>query len=219
MHSWRGEFHAADELAEEHITLARAHGFPFWLAVGTIRQGWAVVAQGHPEIGVTQMRQGWTALQATGTKLALAGLLSEFAWALGATGEGGAGLALIAEALTKAHNTGEHLHTAELYRLKGTLLHLSNICRLASTVSTPEAGSQTPDANAEEYVQQAIQIARRQCAKALELRATVSLGRLWQQQGKGCQARQMLAQVYGWFTAGLATADLQDAKALLDTLS
>ena len=83
---------------------------------------------------------------------------------------------------------------------------------------THNAGSQTPDANAEEYFQQAIQIARCQCAKSLELRATVSLGRLWQQQGKRCQARHMLTQVYSWFTEGLATTDLQDAKALLDAL-
>ncbi len=216
--SWRGESRVAGELAEEHRALACAHGFPFWLAVGTIRQGWAMVTQGYPEIGVTQMRQGWAALQATGTKLALAGLLSEFAWALGAAGEVGAGLALIAEALTKVHDTGEHLHAAELYRIKGALLHLSSTRRPASTFSTPDSGSQTPEANVEEYLQQAIQIARRQCAKSLELRATVSLGRLWQQQGKRRQARHMLAQVYCWFTEGLATADLQDAKALLDAL-
>src|SRR5262249_20213474 len=101
VHSWRGEVRAAGELAQEHKAPAEGHGLRFWLAVGMIRQGWAVVAQGHPEVGVTQMRQGWAALQATETKLALAGLLSEFAWALGATGEVGAGLALIAEALTK----------------------------------------------------------------------------------------------------------------------
>src|SRR5262249_18556555 len=173
----------------------------------------------HPEVGVTQMRQGWAALQATGTKLALAGLLSEFAWALGAAGEVGAGLALIAEALAKVHNTGEYLHAAELYRLQGTLMHQSSMRQPASAFSCPDAGLQTPDTNAEECLQQAIQIARRQCAKSLELRAIVSLGRLWQQQGKRCQARHMLAQVYGWFTEGLATADLQDAKALLDALS
>ncbi len=84
---------------------------------------------------------------------------------------------------------------------------------------TRQASSIQHAAEAEECFQQAIQIARRQSAKSLELRAATSLARLWQQQGKKAEARELLAPVYNWFTEGFDTADLKDAKALLDKLS
>jgi len=114
-----------------------------------------------------------------------------------------AGLTALAEALMLVDTTGERWYEPELHRLKGEL-------RL----------QQSPDSHAEAHAcfQQALDVARSQQAKSLELRAATSLGRLWQQQGKHAEARQLLAEVYGWFTEGFDTPDLREAKALLDEL-
>jgi predicted ATPase len=121
------------------------------------------------------------------------------------------GLTLLAEALAAAHRTGERWCEAELYRLKGELT-------LQSTVQGSTFKVQSLQTEAEECFQKAIDIARRQQAKSLELRATMSLARLWQRQGKRAEAWQLLGDVYGWFTEGFDTADLQEAKALLEEL-
>ncbi|WP_179137685.1 hypothetical protein [Candidatus Entotheonella palauensis] len=113
----------------------------------------------------------------------------------------------MAEALDIAHETGERFYEAELYRLKGELLVHS-----AWGASVPHS------AEATECFQHAIEIAQNQSAKSLELRASVSLGRLWRQQGKPTEARQRLAKIYNWFTEGFNTVDLQEAKILLDEL-
>jgi predicted ATPase len=202
----------ACELAEEQIALARAHGFPHWLAVGLFRRGWTVVAQGHPAAGIAQMRQGLVAFQATGAHIALLGFWCDLAWAHGIAGQVDEGLALIADALTWVQNAGEYYYEAELYRLKGELL-------LQSGVLTLDAGLQTRDAEAEACFRQAITLAHRQHAASLELRAVLSLSRLWRQQGKLQPARHILVQVYGRFTEGFDTADLQGAKALLEALT
>ena len=115
-----------------------------------------------------------------------------------------AGLTALAEALTLAETTGERWYEPELYRLKGELLLQQN---------------SDNQAEAETCLYQAIAIAQNQQAKSLELRATTSLARLWQQQGKQDEAREALAVVYAWFTEGFDTADLQEAKALLDELA
>jgi DNA-binding winged helix-turn-helix (wHTH) protein/predicted ATPase len=219
VHSWRGEHRVVREFAEEQITLARAHGFPHWLAVGVFRRGWAVAAQGHVAAGIAQMRQGLAAFQATGAHIALLGFWCDLVWAHGIAGQVDEGLALIADALTWVQNTGEYYYAAELYRLKGELLLQSGIQRPGSGVLTPDAGFQTQDAEAEACFRKAITLARRQRTVSLELRAALSLSRLWRQQGKLQQARQMLAQVYSRFTEGFDTADLQEAKALLDALT
>jgi len=110
---------------------------------------------------------------------------------------------VLAEALTAVHKTGERQHEAELYRLKGELLLQQDI----------------PDEHeAESCLRQAVDVARQQQAKSLELRAAMSLSRLWQQQGKRVEAHELLAPIYGWFTEGFDTADLQEAKALLAEL-
>jgi predicted ATPase len=116
---------------------------------------------------------------------------------------------VVAEALDAVDKTGERFWEAELYRLKGELT-------LQSRVPGPKA---KVGEEAEEYFHQAIEIARRQQAKSLELRAVMSLSRLWQKLGKKEEARQLLAEVYSWFTEGFDTKDLQEAKALLDELS
>ena len=126
----------------------------------------------------------------------------------GKAGQAEEGLAALAEALTVVDKSGERFYEAELYRLKGTLT-------LQSQVQGPK--SQVEEAEA--CFHRAIEIARRQQAKSLELRAAMSLARLWQQQGKKEEARQMLAEIYGWFTEGFDTKDLQEAKALLEELA
>jgi predicted ATPase len=213
VHSWRGEHQAALELAEELIAMAHAHGFPHWLAVGLIRQGRTVAAQGHPEAGIALIRQGLAALQATGAQVWLPVFFGELAWAHGVARQAEAGLALIAEALTRVQATGEHQHAAELYRLKGELL------LMREGTGHQAKGDKQRLAKAEVCFRKATRIARSQKARSLQLRAGLSLSRLWQQQDKAQPARQMLARVYSWFTEGFDTADLRQAKALLDALT
>jgi predicted ATPase len=115
------------------------------------------------------------------------------------------GLSMLAEALAIVNKTGERFWEAELYRLKGEL-----------TLQSQVRGSQFKVQNeAEECFRRAIDIARRQSAKSLELRAVLSLSRLWQHQGKMTQAREMLAETYEWFTEGFDTIDLKEARDLL----
>jgi predicted ATPase len=152
---------------------------------------------------MAQMPQGRAALQAMGAKLWWPAYLAWLAEAYDGMGQAPDGLAVLTEALTIAHHTGERFWEAEIHRLKGELLR---------------ALSAEQHAEAETCLQQALDIARRQQAKLLELRAAVSLSRLWQQQGKRQEAHDLLAPVYHWFTEGFDTVDLQEAKALLDEL-
>ena len=119
-------------------------------------------------------------------------------------GQPEAGLTVLAEALTLVDKTGERWYEPELYRLKGALLLQQ---------------SADNHAEAQACFHHALDIARRQQAKSLELRAATSLSRLWQQQGKRAEARQLLAEVYSWFTEGFDTPDLREAKILLDELA
>jgi hypothetical protein len=117
--------------------------------------------------------------------------------------------------------TGERFYEAELYRLKGELSLQSKQVKTGQNKSEdtdPRPLAPDPQSEVEACFLKAIDIARRQQAKSLELRATTSLARLWQQQGKREEARQMLAEIYGWFTEGFDTADLKDAKTLLEEL-
>ena len=134
--------------------------------------------------------------------------LALLAEAYGKVGQAEEGLVALAEALAVVHKMGGSGDEAELYRLKGTLT-------LQSKVQSPRS---KVEKEAEECFQKAIEIARRQQAKSLELRAVMSLSRLWQKQGKKEDARKLLAEIYGWFTEGFDTKDLQEAKALLEEL-
>jgi predicted ATPase len=149
------------------------------------------------------LHQGLTAVVATQQTLAQPHCLVLLAEALGATGQCEAGLRLLAEALAALEASTQGDLLAETYRLQGVLLLRQ---------ATPDA------AQAEACFQQALEVARRQQAKSWEIRAAISLSRLWQQQGEHAEARQLLAEVYGWFTEGFDTADLQEAKALLEAL-
>jgi class 3 adenylate cyclase/predicted ATPase len=204
LHQYRGEAQEAQERAEVAITIATERGFPLHVARGTIWWGWALTAQGQVEEGIAQMHRGIAARGATGADTSPPYLLALLAEAYGAGGQPDVGMSVLDEALATAQKTGERVCEAELYRLKGEL-------RLAL--------SSANQAEAETYFQQALATARRQEAKSLELRAAMSLSRLWQQQGKRDEARQLLAPIYGWFTEGFDTADLQEAKALLEELS
>jgi predicted ATPase len=201
---YRREWQTVQTHAEAMLALATEHGLARHVALGALFRGTALTAQGQSAEGLAQMRQDLTAVQATGT---VAGMSDYFGWlaeAYGQVGEAKEGLHLLAEALVVVDNTGERCWEAELHRLTGELL-------LRQAV---------PDAPAAEACfQQALAVARRQQAKSWELRAAMSLARLWQEQGKRAAAHALLAPIYGWFTEGFDTADLQEARALLDELT
>jgi predicted ATPase len=194
---------AVQERATAAMALCTEQGFALYLARGTILQGWAVAEQGQGATGLAQMRQGLVAYQATGAAVFRPYYLASLAEAYGTLGQAGEGLTLLSEALAAVHKTAERFCEAELYRLKGELL-------LVRSAENSE--------KAETCFQQALTVARRQQAKSWELRAAASLSRLWQHQGKCQEAYDLLAPVYGWFTEGFDTTDLQEARALLAAL-
>jgi len=167
-------------------------------------QGWALIQNGQRgEVIIAQMRQAMEAWRATGAEAGRTYYLCLLAETCAIFEQVEEGLDLLDEGLTIAHSGGERWAMAELYRLKGELL-------LAQGAAEIEV---------EACFLQALDIARQQSAKSWELRATMNLCRLWQQQGKREQARQALADIYGWFTEGFDTHDLQEVKALLDRLA
>ena len=195
---------AVHEHAGAAIALGTEQGFPLWVAWGTLLRGWALAMQGQSEAGKVQIHQGLAVWQAIGAAMfvpCFCTWLAEIAAHLGHPEEG---LQALAEAHTLVEQHEERWLEAEVYRLRGVLL-------------LKQAG--TPQAEAEAWLQRALDVARRQEAKSLELRAAMNLSRLWQQQGKWNEARELLAPVYGWFTEGFDTADLQEAKTLLDELA
>jgi class 3 adenylate cyclase/predicted ATPase len=209
LHQLRGERARTQEWAAAALTLAREYGFPAWLGPGAILQGWALAEQGQVEEGMSQIRHGLATYEAIGAELVRPYYLALLAEAYGQTGQVEEGLTALGEALRVVDNTGERFYEAELYRLKGELT-------LQSQVQGPKSQFEE---EAERYYVKAIEIARHQQAKSLELRAVMSLARLWQRQGKRDEARQLLAEIYGWFTEGFDTKDLQEAKALLAELA
>jgi predicted ATPase len=201
LHHHRREVSAVQALADAFLTLATAQGFPLFVGYGTCWRVWALSMQGQSEAGLAQLHQGMAVVLAMGQTLTRPLYLVLRADAAEHTGQVEEGLPLLAEARTVlgAYEQGDLV--AETYRLQGELL-------LRRAV--PDA------AQAEASLRQALAIARRQQAKSWELRAATSLSRLWQCQGKRDEARELLAPIYGWFTEGFDTPDLQEAKALLD---
>jgi predicted ATPase len=214
----RREGRAVQERAEAAITLSSEQGFPFWAAQGTLFRGWALTEEGRSEEGIIQIRQGLAAWRATGAELVRPYFLALLAEAYGNVGQIEEGLAALADALAQVEETGERFYEAELHRLKGELSLKSAVRSPQSTVTNPRPLTPDPQGEAEVCFHQAIAIARRQSAKSLELRAVISLSRLWQQQGKRQEAHELLAEIYGWFTEGFDTKDLQEAKTLLEEL-
>ncbi len=202
IHQYCREIQGARNLTEALIALAHEQGSrPDWIAAGTSYQGWLLATQGQVGEGIAQMREGLDAEQARVHTVLRPYSFMLLAGASGKAGQLEDGLNAVSEELDRANRSDNRLWDAELNRVKGELL-------LEADVS-----------EAETCFRRSIDIARRQSARSLELRAVASLSRLWQKQGKAEEARQMLAEVYGWFTEGFDTADLKEAKALLAELS
>jgi class 3 adenylate cyclase/predicted ATPase len=204
IYQWHRDVPTVHEQAEAAVALATEQGFTHWVALGTSLRGWALAMQDQGETGLAQVRQGITAWRAAGGAVRVpyfCTLLADVCNHLGYTADG---LQALAEAHTLVEQHDERWWEAEVCRLRGVLL-----------LRQPGASQ----AEAEAWVQRALDVARRQEAKSLELRAAMSLSHLWQQQGKQAEARELLTSVYGWFTEGFDTADLQEAKALLEELA
>jgi predicted ATPase len=204
LHQFRREGQATQAQAETAIPMSSEHGFVEWLTFGQILQGWAVAVQGQGEAGIAQMRAGLAIWEAMGNELYRAYQLMQLAEVYGTVGQAEEGLRVLAEAWAGVPHREGRFFEAELARLEGELL----LARSAEHY-----------AEAETCFRQALNIARQQQAKSWELRTAVSLTRLWQGQGKRAEAHELLAPVYGWFTEGFDTADLQEAKALLEALA
>jgi predicted ATPase/DNA-binding winged helix-turn-helix (wHTH) protein len=197
------EWQATKERAEITITLSTEQGFVIWLEMGTILRGRALAEQGQETEGMAQIHQGLLAFSTIGVGLLrphFLGLLAEVYEKAGRIEEG---LAVLAEALAAVNKSEERMYEAELYRFKGELLWA--LC-------------EENQAEAESCYHQAMDIARGQSAKSLELRAVMSLSRLLQKQGKDKEARELLAEIYDWFTEGFDTVDLRAARTLLEAL-
>jgi predicted ATPase len=207
IHILHGEWSALQQQAEAAIAVCREQGFGSILAQATMYRGYGLAHQGQTEEGIALIRGGLDAQLATGATLFRASFLCFLAEACETAGRVEEGLAAVAAAMER---TEERVCEAELYRLKGELTLKQ------PGVRTLESGLQ---AEAEEYLRKAIEIARQQEARLLELKAATSLSQLWKQQGKKAEARQALVEIYGWFSEGFDTKDLIDAKLLIEQLS
>ena len=209
--------------AEETISLATAHGFPFFAVQGSILQGWVLAEQGQVEAGITQIRQGLAAFRDLGIEATRPYFLALLAEAYGTAQQAEEGLAIAAEALAIVDKTGECFYEAELYRLRGELTlqqasQKSNSKSQKLEQTDPQSLNPDPQGEAEACFLKAIAIAQQQQAKSWELRASTSLARLWQSQGKRAEAHTLLSEVYNWFTEGFDTKDLQEAQELIESL-
>jgi predicted ATPase len=200
LHHWRGEHQTVHELEDEALAYDTEHGFGLLLTVGAVQRGWLLAERGESKQGLAQMQEGLAAHREIGAEVlvpAFQGLVAEAYQKLGRPTEG---LAAVTEGLMVAQRSEQHYWEAELHRLRG-LLTLPGDHR-----------------SAESHFLRAIEIARRQRARSLELRATVSLSRMWADEGKAGPAHALLSGIYGWFTEGFDTADLREAKSLLAEL-
>ena len=187
--------------AEESVALSNEHKFPLWLAWGTAYRGWSLTALGQTQ-GLALIKQALAAVRATGTILMTPHWLMLLADAYAMLRQPDEGLSCLTEAALVLETIDERFEEAELYRLRGQLLN-----------------SVGQRAKAETNYHQAMAIAKRQGAKVWELRAAISLARLWINEGKCYEARDVLGSIYDGFTEGYETLDLKEAKALLDSLN
>jgi len=201
VHRFYGKVLECRELAEVSNALCTEHRIPYWFAWGPILRGWALTEQGQRPEGKKQLRQGLAAYSATGAEIGRPVFLGLLAEAYLKGRQATKGLAVVAEALDMVHRTGDSFGEPELHRIKGELLSA------LSSNSYPEA---------ESCFRQALDVSRRQNAKSFELRAAMSLSRLWQKQGREAEARDLLGSVYGWFTDGFDSPDLVEAGMMLD---
>jgi predicted ATPase len=204
LHHLRREGQSAHARAEEGLVFATEQGFVFWAAYATILRGRGLVELEPGKEAVAQIREGLAGYRATGAELECPYFVALLAEALGKIGHIEEGLMVLAEMLSEVDTTGLRFHEAELRRLTGE-------CFLQRAMRD--------ETRAEACFHHALDVARRQQAKSLELRAAMSLSRLWRDQGKCAEARRLMGGIYGWFTEGFDTADLQEARALLEALS
>ena len=203
-HQLRGDATAALEETETVVSLAAEQGFLFWLAAAMTVRGWALAATGQPESGIAELRQGIHAWQRSGAKFHLPYYRALIADAYGVANYPKADrLRLIDKAILHVEHTRDRWIEAELHRRRGDLL---------------ASGLDRDPSEAEACFRRAIAIARRQSARLWELRAATSLGWLLLDQGRRTEARDLVAPIYGWFTEGFDTANLHDARELLDAL-
>ena len=204
VHQFRRQPRVVLECAEALVEVAREQSLASYLTYGTLFKAWSLVAEGSLKEGIPQMQKVLGDFLAPGEGMGTAYFRSFLAEGYGRAGLAEQGLREIDKALRFIESTGEKFWRAETHRLKGELL------------MSKSAGAHV---EAEPYFQDAIATARNQGSKSLELRATTSLARLRRRQGRAKEARDLLAPLYGWFTEGFDTADLKEAKELLDELS
>ncbi len=200
----RREFKEVGELANRNVALSMEQRFPLWLGAGCCEQGWVLLSEGYVQDGIKKIHEGMAMIRVTGSRarrpyhqLNLAELYLQ-------AGMIGEGLAEVDEALSATYDSLSHYYLAELHRLRGELLLRS---------------SREKREEAQSCFRQALDVARDQSARSLELRAAMSLGRLFAANGRKDEAREVLAGIFGFFTEGFETADLRESKALLEELS
>jgi class 3 adenylate cyclase/predicted ATPase len=199
-----GNYAAASALIDEFVVLKDQTASPFWGAWGMMQRGCVLALTGKTSDAVQTITSGVSAMRSTGTSMWMPVWLSFLAGANAEIGKFDEGRRYIGEAMTSMETTKETWHEAEANRIAGEIALLSQ---------------ERDAAQAEAYFNRALSVARKQQAKSWELRAAMSMTRLWRDQGKPQQARELLAPVYNWFTEGFDTPDLKEAKALLDTLA
>jgi DNA-binding SARP family transcriptional activator/predicted ATPase/class 3 adenylate cyclase len=204
LHQMRGEWSIVDRQADRLITSAEDQGYPVNMAIGHILRGAARAALGDGGLGIRELLDGLEAYSAAGTRLYYPHFLCLLAGALRAKARPAQRLAVLVEASDLVEETGERYFEAEIHRLKGDLL-----------LASGEAGGTEIAAS----YQRALNVARAQQARSLELRAATRLARLWRDQSRRTDARDLLAPIYSWFTEGFDTRDLKEAKAVLDELA
>jgi predicted ATPase len=199
-----GDTRSAQELAQATIDFSTEKDTPVYRIFGTVIKGSSLIGSENPDESLKQLQLGLSEWKAAGIGLMVPFVLALVAQGHGRCGNLEEGLKLLSEALERAKRNGEGFWLPELHRLQGTFL-----LSLSSKNAT----------EAETCFRKAIDVAQEQSAKSLELRAATSLAGLWQRLGKRDEARDLLAPVYEWFTEGFDTADLKEAKALLEQLS
>jgi predicted ATPase len=211
IHVFRGEIQTARERVEATIGLTQEQGFTFWSAAAVILKGWTQACAGATAEGIAVMRQGLATFRATGGRLGLPYYCALLADALARDGQVEEALAAVAEGLSVVANNGERFFEADLYRVKGELLQVKGASDSGARLELLD--------QAEACFQEARGIARRISSKFLELRAVLSLARNYQKRDRKEEARRVLLETYAWFTEGFQTADLTQARALLQELA
>jgi predicted ATPase len=198
------KYAAANAQSNEVVRLADEKGAALWKALGTMEQGCVLALSGKASEAIQMINSGITTYRSTGSRVYLPFFLAHLSRAYAELGQFDDAWRCVGEAMTVVETTKEQWYEAEINRIKGEI-----------ALNLPQPGS----AQAGAYFERALTVARMQQAKSWELRAAMSMARLWRDQGKPQQAHDLLAPVYAWFTEGFDTRDLKEAKALLEELA